>query len=57
MDKSVISLGTKHEQALIEKYIDRDLPGTVDHELGTRLAQHGRRVVDELARMGLNAQI
>ncbi|MEN3378988.1 MAG: hypothetical protein V7604_4343 [Hyphomicrobiales bacterium] len=55
MDKSVVSLRIEHEQALIEKYIDRDLPGTVDHELGTRLAQDGGRVVDELAGMGLDA--
>ena len=55
MDKSVVSLGTEHEQALIEKYIDSDLPGTVDHELGSRFSQDGRRVVDELAGMGLDA--
>lgn len=55
MDESVVSRRIEYEQALIEKYIDRDVPGTVDHELGTRLAQHGRRVVDELAGMGLDA--
>ncbi|MDB5583446.1 MAG: hypothetical protein JWR80_8622 [Bradyrhizobium sp.] len=55
MNKSVVSLGTEHEQALIEKYIDRDLPGTVDHEVGTRFSQDGRRIVDELAGVGFDA--
>ena len=56
MGKSLVLLGIEHEQALIEKHVDRNLPGTVDHELRACLAQNGSRIVDELAGMGLDAQ-
>ena len=55
MNKRVVPLRIEHEQALVEKYIDRDLSGTVDHELGTRLAEDGSRAVDQLAGMSLDA--
>ena len=49
MDESVVALRIEHEQTLIQKNVDRELPRALDHELGSRLAQHGCRVVDELA--------
>ncbi|HZK88548.1 MAG TPA: hypothetical protein VFC56_00220 [Stellaceae bacterium] len=55
--ESVIALGIKHEEALIEQHIDRLPPGTLDHELGAGLTKDRRRLVDELSGIGLYAKV
>jgi len=45
------------DPALIQQPVDRRLPGAFDHELGPRLAQDRRGIVDELAGLRLDTKI
>lgn len=47
----------ENEQALVQEHVDGLASRALDHELGAGLAEDGRSVVDELARVGLDAQI
>ncbi len=47
----------KPEQPLVEQHINRLSSGVFDHEFGARLAKDRRRLVDQLAGVGLDPQI
>lgn len=55
--EGTVALDIQPEQPLVEQHVDGLQPGTLDHELGTRLAEDRSRVVDQPARAGLDAQI
>src|SRR4051812_45773859 len=57
VNERVMALGVEHKQPLVEQHFDRLPPGALDHELGARLAEHFRGVIDELAGVRLDAQI
>jgi hypothetical protein len=57
MHKGVVAIGIEHEKPLIEQHVDSLSPCAVDHKLGACLAEHRRRIVDELAGISLNPQI
>ena len=55
--EGIETLGIEREQTLIEQNVYRQPPGTLNHEFRTRLAKDRCRIVDELAGIGLNAQV
>ena len=57
MHKGVVTLGIEHEQTLVEQHVNRVLPGCLDHELRTRLAENRGCIVDELPGVGLDPQV
>ena len=57
MDESLITPRIEHEQALIQENVDRNLPRAIDHEFGSRLTEHGGRVVDKLPGPRFDTQI
>ncbi|HEU0218125.1 MAG TPA: hypothetical protein VFQ90_15810, partial [Stellaceae bacterium] len=57
VDKSRVPFSVEDEQALIQQHIDGGLPGGVNHEFSSCLAQCRCRVVDELTRPSFDPQI
>ena len=57
MHEAVVTIGVEHEEPLIEQHVDCLPSSAFDHELGARLAEDRRRVVDEPAGIGLYAQV
>ena len=57
MQEGVVAFGVEDEEPLVEQHVDRLLARALDHELGARLAQDSRSVVDELAGICLDPQV
>jgi hypothetical protein len=47
----------EHEEPLVERHVDRLAPGAFDRELGARLTEDRRRIIDALAGTRLNTQV
>lgn len=57
MREAIVELGIEHEKPLVKQHVDCLPSGTLDHELGARLTENRRRIVDELAGTHLNTQV
>jgi hypothetical protein len=47
----------QNKEALVQQNIDRVAARTLDHELGARLAEDGRGIIDQLPRPRFNTEI
>ena len=57
MQKGIVIFGIEDEQALIKHHFDGLSPGTFNHEFGACFAEDCRSFVNQLAGIGLNAQV